>query len=65
MLVIDRCVCCDRRFSGLLVEARSRGWDLNALVAATGCGERCGLCRPYLERMLETGQEIFHEILTE
>jgi len=31
----------------------------------TGCGAQCGLCRPYLRRMLETGETVFAEILTE
>lgn len=28
-----------------------------------GCGSCCGVCRPYLERMLETGETVFHQIL--
>jgi hypothetical protein len=28
-----------------------------------GCGSCCGVCRPYLERMLETGETVFHEVL--
>ncbi len=26
------------------------------LSGVTGCGLRCGLCRPYIERMLTTGE---------
>ena len=28
-----------------------------------GCGSCCGVCRPYLERMLGTGETVFHEVL--
>ena len=28
------------------------GWELADIVRETGCGRRCGLCRPYLRRML-------------
>jgi bacterioferritin-associated ferredoxin len=60
---VDRCICRDRLFADLLPEARVQGWDLAALMAATGCGAQCGLCRPYLRRMLETGETVFHELL--
>jgi hypothetical protein len=23
----------------------------------------CGMCRPYIERMLETGETVFHQII--
>jgi bacterioferritin-associated ferredoxin len=49
----------------LLPLARAGGWNLETLIAETGCGAQCGLCRPYLRRMLETGQTTFHELLTE
>ena len=60
---VDRCICRNRLFADLLPEARVQGWDLAALMAATGCGAQCGLCRPYLLRMLETGKTVFHELL--
>lgn len=43
--------------------ARSASWSLADLMRATGCGEQCGLCRPYLRRMLAVGDTIFHTIL--
>jgi bacterioferritin-associated ferredoxin len=52
-------------FADLLPRARARGWGLGELMAHTGCGAQCGLCRPYLRRMLATGETLFHEILTE
>jgi bacterioferritin-associated ferredoxin len=39
------------------------GWTLDTLMRETGCGMQCGLCRPYLRRMLATGETTFHELL--
>lgn len=64
-LRINQCLCRHRTFAELLPEAQAAGWDLDSLVAATGCGGECGLCRPYLRRMLRTGETVFHELLTE
>lgn len=64
-LTIDRCVCMNRLFSDLLPEARARGFGLAELSRHTGCGDRCGLCRPYLRRMLATGEIVFHQIIAE
>lgn len=50
-------------FARLLPLARRAGWDLEALMRETGCGAQCGLCRPYLRRMFETGETAFHELL--
>jgi bacterioferritin-associated ferredoxin len=50
-------------FEQLLPLARRAGWNLAGILEATGCGGQCGLCRPYLERMLETGQTVFFELL--
>ncbi len=60
---IDRCVCRQMTFAELLPLARSRGWDREALGAATGCGRQCGLCRPYLREMLATGRTVFTSLL--
>jgi len=62
---VDRCICRDRRFAELLGLARSGGWGLPELMSATGCGAQCGLCRPYLRRMLTTGEVVFSELLVE
>jgi bacterioferritin-associated ferredoxin len=51
-------------FDRLLPLARAEGWDLAAVMRETGCGAQCGLCRPYLRRMLRTGQTEFHELLS-
>lgn len=62
-LTIDRCVCLNRRFVDLLPLTRTRGFSLAELMRATGCGDQCGLCRPYLRRMLSTGETAFHQVL--
>ncbi len=59
------CVCRRVPFTHLLSRARAAGWGLDELIAATGCGAGCGLCRPYLRRMLATGETEFHELLYE
>ena len=64
-VVVARCVCQGVPFEELLPAARGAGWDLAALMRETGCGAQCGLCRPYLRRMLATGETVFHELLTE
>jgi len=60
---IDRCVCRQLTFAELLPVARRRSWDLATLGLETGCGEQCGLCRPYLTVMLATGTTVFTAIL--
>jgi bacterioferritin-associated ferredoxin len=60
---ISMCVCRGVRFDALLPRARAAGWDLQSLMRETGCGAQCGLCRPYLRRMLATGETTFHELL--
>ncbi len=52
-------------FSALLPPARTHKWSLADLMRETGCGDQCGLCRPYLREMLATGTTVFHEILTD
>jgi bacterioferritin-associated ferredoxin len=64
-LEITRCICRRRPFAELLPRARAQGWTLDDLMRETGCGMQCGLCRPYLRRMLATGETVFREILTE
>lgn len=62
---ITRCICRSVAFADLLPVARAHGWDLAAVMRETGCGAGCGLCRPYLRRMLLTGETVFHQLLWE
>ena len=62
---ITRCLCRSVSFAELLPQVRANGWDLAALMRETGCGAGCGLCRPYLRRMLVSGETVFRELLWE
>ena len=62
---VTMCVCRRQPFAELLPRARAAGWTLPDLMRETGCGAACGLCRPYLRRMLATGETVFRELLTE
>ena len=62
---VTRCLCRGVTFEQLLPLARSEGWGLDELIRRTGCGAGCGLCRPYLRRMLATGETVFRELLWE
>jgi bacterioferritin-associated ferredoxin len=64
-VLISRCICKATPFSELLGPAREHGWTLTDVIRETGCGGQCGLCRPYISRMLRTGETEFHEIITE
>jgi bacterioferritin-associated ferredoxin len=61
---VSACICRATPFAELLPRARANGWDLAALMRDTGCGAQCGLCRPYLKRMLLTGETVFSELLS-
>lgn len=60
---IDRCVCFDVRFSDLKQKLAERPATMDQIARRFGCGSCCGLCRPYIERMLETGETVFAEVL--
>jgi bacterioferritin-associated ferredoxin len=62
---VTQCLCRRMLFARLLPMARQEGWVLEDLIRETGCGGQCGLCRPYLRRMLETGETTFSELLSE
>jgi bacterioferritin-associated ferredoxin len=62
-LVIDRCVCFDLRFSDLKKKLDERPASMDQIARRYGCGSCCGICRPYIERMLESGETVFTEVL--
>lgn len=64
-VLVSRCICMRMPFEHLLPLARAEGWDLADLTRETGCGGQCGLCRPYLRRMLRTGETAFYDLLGE
>jgi bacterioferritin-associated ferredoxin len=65
IVTVSMCVCRRFPFERLLPLARARQWTLDDVMRETGCGDSCGLCRPYLRRMLDTGETVFHELLAE
>ncbi|MEW5792312.1 MAG: hypothetical protein ACOY4L_08035 [Pseudomonadota bacterium] len=60
---IERCVCKNQPFTRLKVLAAELDNDVELLVLATGASTDCGRCRPWVERMLATGQTCFLEEL--
>ena len=52
-------------FAQLLPLAQEEGWQLAELRKATGCGDQCGMCLPYLRAMLANGNTVFHTVLEE
>jgi len=64
-ITITRCVCQRMPFATLLPLARAHQWTFDDILRETGCGDQCGLCRPYLRAMLASGTTEFHEVLWE
>lgn len=63
---VDRCVCFNVPFAELAAEAAETGASsVEALQAHRRFGQKCGLCRPYVRRMLRTGETVFHEVVTD
>ena len=55
------CVCHRKRFSEIqeIVEKENMQ-SLNKLIKAGVCGGGCGMCHPYIEKMLVTGETEFY-----
>ena len=61
---IDRCYCYQQTFEHLKAIADATGADsVERLQAHVTFGENCQLCHPYVRRMLETGETVFHEVI--
>jgi formate dehydrogenase assembly factor FdhD len=66
-MFVDRCVCHKIPFKLLDqvvenehdIETESAEAILDALKRRTLCSTGCGMCRPYILRMIETGQTSF------
>jgi len=58
--MVDRCICFNITFADLKVVAqRETIRDLDTLQRSVDFGLRCGLCKPYVQRMLESGRVVF------
>ncbi|MBL0920780.1 MAG: (2Fe-2S)-binding protein [Phycisphaerales bacterium] len=61
MSEVNRCVCTGLTFAELSRHPAA-GSGFEALRRATGCGEGCGLCEPYVRAMLRTGRPSFRAL---
>lgn len=63
---IDRCYCFQVPFARLKETADAHDLDTVAgLQEHVTFGTNCGLCRPYVRRMLRTGTVTFDRVITE
>lgn len=63
---IDRCVCHGVTFVRMREWAdECPGCRFADLQREFRCGTGCGLCAPYVRRMLRTGAVVFREVVTE
>ncbi|HZO89136.1 MAG TPA: (2Fe-2S)-binding protein [Chthonomonadaceae bacterium] len=57
---VRACLCYPHTFAEIKALAAKNGWQtVGEITEALGCGSGCGLCRPYLQKMLETGEIAF------
>jgi NAD(P)H-nitrite reductase large subunit len=64
--MVDRCICFNITFAELkAISDRTGVRSLDTLQQTVDFGLRCGLCKPYVERMLETGRVVFPVIRTQ
>ncbi len=62
---VRACICYPHTFAQLKALAQENNWrTVEEITKALGCGSGCGLCRPYLALMLQTGETAF-DILPE
>ena len=58
--MVDRCICYSKPFCELKeIAERESVDDVASLQACVDFGLKCGLCKPYVERMLRTGRTRF------
>lgn len=58
--MVDRCICFSKTFSELKSLAQQHGvHDVASLQTMVEFGNNCGLCKPYVQRMLDTGYTAF------
>lgn len=58
--MVNRCVCHKKTFEELMELARvNQIKSLGEMIDRGWCGTNCGLCHPYIESMLKTGDTEF------
>ncbi len=53
---VDRCICRNVTFKHLIELSKHLGCDMEKLQEATGAGQGCGMCVPYLYVAVQTGK---------
>jgi len=62
---VRQCCCYPYSFGEIKQLAEEHNWQtVDQIGDALGCGTGCGICRPYLARLLGTGETAF-AIMTE
>jgi len=56
---VERCICFNIPFAELRKYSQEHQCGLEELRKQFGCGRGCGLCIPYINAMLATGQTSF------
>jgi bacterioferritin-associated ferredoxin len=65
-MIIDRCYCFQKRFAQLKTVADKTGAEtVHDLQQRVEFGNNCGLCHPYVRRMLRTGDTTFQQVIRE
>lgn len=63
---IDRCYCFQKTFVELReVAEETDACTVEALQEHADFGHNCGLCHPYVRRMLRTGETVFGQVVRE
>lgn len=56
---VTHCLCEKRSIAEILAWARARGVDdVEPIKAGMGCGTHCGMCIPFIEYALATGESV-------
>jgi len=63
---VRSCICYPHTFAQLKEEAAQKGWtSVREITEAEACGSGCGMCMPYLQKMIDTGEVAFEVMLTD
>ncbi|MBN8568622.1 MAG: (2Fe-2S)-binding protein [Ignavibacteria bacterium] len=63
-MLIDRCICFNVKFADVKKIMDDNGFNtLEEVQSVIDVSKNCKLCRPYLEKMLQTGETEFNYII--
>jgi len=63
-MAVYMCMCYPTTFEEIKEIAEEKRWKtVDDIGDGLGCGTGCGLCRPYLALMLQTGETEFEALL--